>query len=290
MKSLIILSLFLFSACQLAQKNSESNEPAIVAMNENPTSLPVGESTDPVPKSQIEKLKLGIILGPGGGRTIAQVGFLKRIQEKRIPVAGLVGIEWGSVVGGLYSQKISANEAEWQLSKIRKDKFTDQTEIKEMLEPLETYLQSSKAETGRLIFACPSLNIKKSQVYFLARGRLDQLLPYCLAYPPVSKVYDWSLAGVREVQRAAEFLRSRGANRVIFINVLSGLPLQDPVNWHELTYDLKKKWVGVDHRLDIVIEQKSIRDYKMQTELVQLGYDQSAAIVEILEKASRENP
>ncbi|MFN9067033.1 MAG: hypothetical protein ACK5V3_07385 [Bdellovibrionales bacterium] len=145
-------------------------------------------------------------------------------------------------------------------------------------------------ESGRLLFYCHSINIKKSQVFFLARGRLDQLLPYCLAYPPVTKVYDWSLAGVREIQRAADFLRSRGANRVILVNVLNGLPLQDPVNWHELAFDMKKKWVGVDHRLDIVIEQKSIRDYKRQTELVQLGYEQSSEMVEMLDKLKQESP
>jgi NTE family protein len=290
MKIIILILMFVISACQHQQKVKEANETQTFEKLE--TSQTAVDTNQPVttPVNAADSPKLGLILGPGGGRAIAQIGVLKRISEKRIPVVGIVGIEWGAVVGSLYSQKSSANEAEWQLSKIRIDKFQDQTDAKDMLSSMSTYLQSAKVESGRIAFGCPSLNIKKSQVFFLARGRLDQLLPYCLAYPPVSKPYDWSIAGAREISRAAEFLRSRGANRIVFVNVLPGLPLQDPVNWHELAFEMKKKWAGVDHRLDILIERKSIRDYKFQTELVQLGYDQSVSIVEMLEKLNQENP
>lgn len=116
----------------------------------------------------------------------------------------------------------------------------------------------------------------------MARGRLDQLLPFCMAYPPMTESHDLSLAAARELSLAADYLRSRGANYVLFVNVLSGLSIKEPTPWLELAYDLKKKWPGIDERLDIVIDQKSIRDFKLQTDLIQLGFEQSSKAAEKL--------
>lgn len=274
------LSLFLIS-CQSVQQQNHDDSSKQESVEETQAAMP-SQTVTVTPALAKEPLKLGLILGPGGSRAIAHIGVLKRLSEKKVPITAVVGLEWGAVVGSIYAQKSSFNEAEWQLSKIRDEKFRDNTDVREMLEPLQVYLKGARAEGGKLAFACPSLNVKKAQVYMLARGRLDQLLPYCATYPPVSQVFDWSVAGTREIVRAAEFLRGRGANRVILINVIPGLPLQDPINWHELAYDMRRKWVGVDQRLDIVIEQRSLRDYKMQTELIQSGYEQAGQLSDTL--------
>jgi hypothetical protein len=64
--------------------------------------------------------------------------------------------------------------------------------------------------------------------------------------------------------------------------VLPGLSIKEPTPWLELAYDLKKKWPGIDERLDIMIDQKSIRDFKLQTDLIQLGFEQSSKAAEKL--------
>lgn len=285
---LVLLALVMgLTACQTFQKPGTPDMPT---NSEVPTQESGGTPAVTSPVGTSTQLRLGIILGPGGGRTLAHVGVLKQLHEKKIPVRAVVGLEWGAVIGSIYGQKASHNEAEWQLSKIRDEKFRDQTDIREALKPLSAYLQGARAETSKLPFACPSLNLKKSQVFMLARGRLDQLLPYCASYPPVTSPYDSSISANRDITGAAEYLRSKGVNYILFVNVLSGVPAQDSVPWLELAYDLRKKWVGVDERLDIVIDQKSVRDYKLQTELIQLGFDQSATVVERLAQKSRETP
>ena len=116
----------------------------------------------------------------------------------------------------------------------------------------------------------------------MAKGRLDQLLPFCLSYPPLFEPYNFTISANRELLRSAEFLRSQGANYVIFVNVLNGLSLAEPTPWLELAHDLKKPWPGVNDRLDLVIDKKSIRDFKLQTEMIQLGFDQSQEFTEKL--------
>lgn len=231
-----------------------------------------------------EPLKIGVILGPGGARALAHIGFLKQLQIKKIPVVGIVGIEWGALVAASFANKASSHEAEWQLSKIRDWSGNDQSDIRDPLKLIQTYLQSSRAESTRVPFACPSLNLKKSQVYMMAKGRFDQLLPFCLAYPPLFDSHNATISANRELVRSAEYLRSQGANFIIFVNVLSGLSQAESTQWLELAYDLKKKWPGVDQRLDLVIDKKSIRDFKLQTEMIQLGFEQSQSFVEKLQK------
>lgn len=276
MKIIVLISFLGLISCQSSQRKSDTLE--------TEAKVPTSESQVQVPAAleTVEPLKLGIILGPGGARALAHIGVLKQFHDKKVSVKGIVGIEWGALIAASFAQKGSAHEVEWQLSKIREYRPQEKSDIRSGLKPLQSYLQSIKAESSVVPFACPSLNLKKSQVFMMARGRLDQLLPFCMAYPPMSESHDFSLAAAREVSLAADYLRSRGANYVLFVNVLPGLGIQEPTQWLELSYDLKKKWPGVDERLDILIDQKSIRDFKLQTDLIQLGFEQSSKAAEKL--------
>lgn len=187
-------------------------------------------------------------------------------------------------MAGSFANKASSHEAEWQLSKMRDWDGKDQSDIRSPLKLVQTYLQSVRAESTRVAFACPSLNLKKSQVFMMAKGRLDQLLPFCLAYPPLFDSYSSTISANRELARSAEYLRSQGANYIILVNVLSGLSMAEPTQWLELAYDMKKKWPGVDDRLDLIIDKKSIRDFKLQTEMIQLGFEQSQGFTDQLQQ------
>jgi NTE family protein len=278
MKLTLILLLLASLGCQnLRSQRSieESGSPAVESPQET--------SAEPT-AAEVEPVKLGVILGPGGARALAHIGFLKQLQTKKIPVVGIVGVEWGALVAASFANKASSHEVEWQLSKIRDWNGKDQSDIRAPLKLIQTYLQSARAEASRVPFACPSLNLKKSQVYMMAKGRLDQLLPFCLAYPPLFDSHSSTISANRELARSAEYLRSQGANYIIFVNVLSGLSLAESSHWLELAYDMKKKWPGIDERLDLVIDKKSIRDFKLQTEMIQLGFEQSQSFVEKLQQ------
>jgi len=94
------------------------------------------------------KAKVALALSGGGARGIAQIGALKALEEKNIPVDLIVGTSMGSIVGGLYAVGYSvkmldsiARTADWNYllsvdaKTNRRDLFLDQkiSEDKAML-------------------------------------------------------------------------------------------------------------------------------------------------------------
>lgn len=288
MKKLILLVSFSsLLACQTRPPQTEPGPQVDSGPRATPEQPPAApQETLPPPVPARAQLKLGVILGPGSARSFAHIGFLKQLQARRVPVHAIVGLEWGALVAASYAVKGSAHEAEWQLSKLKgldQGWFSQgEDDIRKALNPLQAYLTSVKAEDMKVPFGCPSLNLRKSQVFMMARGRLDQLLPFCLAYPPLAAPFEKTLAAVREVPAAVEYLRSQGANYIILVNVLGPLELSEPVNWLELSYDMKRKWPGVHERLDFVMGSKRLGDFKDRQDLIELGMEQSSGFVDKL--------
>lgn len=292
MKKWILISLVFFSlGCQIkshragpggAAGEGPSTEDSRPVEGEPYETSPL-ETYEPVKKPGI---KLGVILGPGGARAFAHIGFLKQLQAKRVHVHGIVGLEWGALVAASFAAKGSAHEAEWQLSKMKgleKSWFSNGgSDARKVLSPLEAYLSSYKAESLKIPFGCPSLNLKKSQVFMMARGRLDQLLPFCMSYPPHLRPYNRTIAAVREVESAVDYLRKQGATHIVFVNVINKLGPDEPVNWLELSFDLRRKWPGVHEKLDIVISRRSTTDFEFRQEMIESGMEQSEKIADSL--------
>jgi len=98
----------------------------------------------PLPFSLIENVpdpqpKIALVLSGGGARGVAQIGVLKALEEKHIPVDLIVATSMGSIVGGLYSAGYSvtsldsiARTADWNYllsvdaKTNRRDLFIDQ--------------------------------------------------------------------------------------------------------------------------------------------------------------------
>lgn len=83
--------------------------------------------------------KIALALSGGGARGIAQIGVLKALEEKNIPIDFIVGTSMGSIIGGLYSAGYSvktldsiARTADWNYllsvdaKTNRRDLFVDQ--------------------------------------------------------------------------------------------------------------------------------------------------------------------
>lgn len=58
----------------------------------------------------IAKPKIGLALSGGGSRALSQIGVLKILEEKNIPIEIIVGTSMGSIIGGLYSAGYKLNE------------------------------------------------------------------------------------------------------------------------------------------------------------------------------------
>ena len=56
--------------------------------------------------------KLALALGGGGARGLAHIGFLKILEQEKIPLARITGCSMGAMVGGLYCYKPNADAIE----------------------------------------------------------------------------------------------------------------------------------------------------------------------------------
>jgi NTE family protein len=82
---------------------------------QNKTTLKLDLTEKILPFGLVEKVhihipKIGLALSGGGARSISQLGVLRALDEKNIPLEIIVGTSMGSIVGGLYSAGYSINE------------------------------------------------------------------------------------------------------------------------------------------------------------------------------------
>lgn len=250
----------------------------------------------PPPAPEIPKMpKLGIILGGGGAKTYAHIGFLHELAKAKVPVHAISGIEFAAPMAALYAQKEQANDVEWQMFKLKEDEVIKKsllgsTEKNGQVTDLKGFISTAfnrvKAEDFRLPFGCPSLSLKKNQVFVMNRGGMDSVLSFCMAYPPYFRPYQGNVAGLREVSALAQYLRSKGANHIIFVNVLpapngsknyvSDANSTDNVLWNEIASSYSKPFNGVDTVLNLDSGDYGIVDFERRREIMNRGADSAS--------------
>lgn len=67
---------------------------------------------------------LGLALSGGGARGIAQIGVLKALEDKGVPVDYIVGTSMGAIIGGLYSAGYSPSYLETLAKTLPWDELT----------------------------------------------------------------------------------------------------------------------------------------------------------------------
>ncbi len=73
--------------------------------------------------------RVAVILGPGGGKSFAHVGVLKALQQQRVPIEKVVGLEWGALMGGLFAIKGTTHDVEWKLYKLEQNNPLTQSKV-----------------------------------------------------------------------------------------------------------------------------------------------------------------
>ena len=70
------------------------------------------DALSPGDAAQVERPRVGLVLGGGGARGAAHIGVLKELERRRIPIDAIAGTSVGAIVGGLYATGMSASELE----------------------------------------------------------------------------------------------------------------------------------------------------------------------------------
>lgn len=220
----------------------------------------------PPPPAAPRVKKVAVILGPGGGKTFAHVGVLKALQQQRIPIEKVVGLEWGALMGGLFTLKGTTHDVEWKLYKMDLQKllqpsgFFSRRGDENGLNVVDPFLNEmfGKEEIGKakVPFACPSRSIWTGVVAWQSKGSFKEAMKRCLAFPPVFKAQGTFIAGASQASEAIEMLVKEGFNVIILVNVLgSAMPvpqdnLRDNLNYVILWQEVKRA-LGEASRLNI---------------------------------------
>lgn len=230
-----------------------------------------------------EPVKIGMILGPGFVRSYAHAGFLQEVHRAQIKVHAIAGIEMGALAAALYAREGKGFEVEWQMMKLKNDDLSDrslvgtrrQIEAPRLLHSLSDVFENDRAESSEVPFVCPSLNLSSQKVFLMSRGAWSQMLPFCLALPPHMKSHQQSIAAATTLRILADHLRSKGANRIVFVNALGGTKDERDVQWSLIHQALLSQHSAVDEFIQLPVMDQSISDPENRRELIQKGQQEA---------------
>jgi len=283
------------AGCKSAPKVSVPN-PIVIPPPPPPTvsNVPVDKPEEkPVqpPPAQVpsETKKVALILGPGGAKALAHVGVLKALQQQRVPIGKVIGLEWGALIAGLYANKGQVHDVEWKLYKMEQQNLPMPKNFLRRSEGsvkmLEGYFTdafgSDDVSAARVGFACPSRSIWSGVVTWQNRGSFKDAMKRCLTFPPVLTVQGNFIAGASQASEAVEQLTREGYGLIVLVNVLgSAMPVaqdavMDNVNNVILWQEVKRALMETSRQKIITINVDTsaypMVKFDAKKELIQLG-------------------
>lgn len=293
-------------SCQSFQKSTPGMErPAIAAAgNETNTNSTSHGDVAHVPDFVTVKApRVGLIFGPGGAKALAHIGALQEIERQKIPIVAATGMEWGALVGALYSLNGQSHEVDWKISQLPKINFSGSnlfskklqaTKIAEYTSYLNKVFASARLESVKLPFACSYLKNQTATTGLMSKGAIQAGIKNCLQYPPVFSA-STSQAAPYAISDAVAYLRKQGAELILLINVLENPSQKDFINWEEPAW-LWMSWApvyvalkdarsaGVHETITLDTSAFSMTDFDQRLRLIQVGKQSSAAQIDQLIK------
>lgn len=312
-RSVNLVCLILFSAlammgCQHITKRpvpQEGSRPTIIQPTDDAPSSQIPSSSDVVNVPGFVTVKaprVGIIFGPGGAKTLAQIGALQELERQKIPVVASVGLEWGALIGALYSLNGQSQEVDWQISKLPKVSFSATNIFSKKMQSTKTasyaaYLnaafKSERMESTKMPFACTYIK-NGSNSAIVTKGIIKTVLKSCWQYPPLFSVSE-SKAAPYALGDAVTYLRKNGAELIVLINVLESPSQKDFSNWDDSAWQwfswlpvsvaLKSaQGFGVNETITLDTSAFSMTDFDQRLRLIQVGKQGAASQIDQLIK------
>jgi hypothetical protein len=224
MTRFVLIFLISLCACQTAPKSFPNAEGVPPVGESAQTAQPAG------PPATHEVPRVTLVLGPGGAKAMAHAGVIKALQENRIPISRVIGIEWGALVGAAFTAHGQFHEIEWKLYKL------DQVDLSgsggflglshdRNVKMLDGFFKENFAglniESQKVPFSCPARSFSSGVMMWQRKGPVTDALKRCLPFPPLFQVGPGWLAASTHIREIITALRNDGTNSlIIFVDVL----------------------------------------------------------------------
>ncbi len=211
--------------------------------------------------------KLGLVLGSGGARGIAHVGFLQAMEENGIKPDCVSGCSMGSVVGGLYCKGMKPSEM-FDIVKGLKSSdiidldlvgFSNKAILKtaKMTKRIEDLFGGVTFSKLKIPFTCNAFDMNKGKTVWFTRGSVSMGVRASSSIPIVFKpveVRDKLLIDGGVVMRMPiEGVKKMGAEVIVGVDVLGKL---------RKTYDDKNMITHVLRVIDAVDWAQTENNYQ----------------------------
>lgn len=282
-------------------------KPTIIQHSDDaPVSTPHTSSSDVVNVPEFVAVKaprVGLIFGPGGAKVLAHIGVLQELERQKIPVAGTVGLEWGALIGALYSLNGQSHEVDWQISQLPKVNFSSANLFSKKMQTTtaDAYTKyfaksfnNARVESTKVPFACTYIKGETATAALVTKGAVKSVIKSCLQYPPLFNVAE-SKAAPYALGDAVSYLKKNGAELIVLINVLDSPSQKDFTNWNDASW-VWFSWVpvhvalkgaraeGVNETITIDTSAFSMTDFDQRLRLIQVGKQGAASQIDQLIK------
>lgn len=314
----LLLMVFVLNSCQTKSKHSTTSNnstniktaspstinstnpppPDIISSEENETPPPEINNTATPPSAP--NLKIGLILGPGALHAYGHIGVVQEIAKAKLPIHSVVGFEMGALVAAIYTNKGLPYDVEWQMMKLKESDLVQKGllsqeiksgDISSLREFMKLALSTASAENSKINFACPAFNMTKQQSFFMNKGAFVDLLPYCISFPPLYKAYQQNVAAVFDYKTTADYLRARGANYLVYVDVIGRNPrlavsqTESQILWSFTAKEQANSEKYFDQIIRVPLQDFDLMDYNKRREMLSKGSQAAqAAVATIMKK------
>jgi predicted acylesterase/phospholipase RssA len=307
LRALVLIAFLFTTGCQglFKPRTTPPDAPVVVSNGEPP---PAGTSSSGgvvhVPDFvSVKAPRVGVIFGPGGAKVLAQVGALQELERQKIPVVAAVGLEWGALIGALYSLNGQSHEVDWKMSQLPKVNFSasnifskkmQATTAAEYNKYLSKIFAGERMESTKVPFACSYIKKESSRAGLITKGVVRNVIKTCWQYPPLFSVSD-SKAAPYALADAVTYLKKQGAELILLINVLENPSQKDFAAWDNADW-VWFSWVpvhvalrsasgfGVNETINIDTSAFSMTDFEQRLRLIQVGKQGAASQIDRLIK------
>lgn len=298
----LVLMVVFLSACQTADfgLNTKETKPEVSRPTEMEKPYDDEESLD---QKKVNKNKLfntsedrsnirpkvGLILGPGLSYSLIHLGVLKSLNDQKIPVEVIAGMGWSSLIAANYALNGAVNDMRWKAFQGSFGNVVNTAFLRGSIKEtsggvydslIDQYTRGRSINQSKINFICPSLQVTKGQSFYFKSGKYSQALKSCMKVPPLAQSDATYWAYITDVKSLASQMRSMGAQKIIFVNVVpssgmnwgdksSSIDGRDKYFWGQVLHGVDSKQVGVDHVLSLGVPSHEALDFKNVRKMIE---------------------